>query len=156
MELTQERPLAQRIETREKIVAFEGLLATRPDAQFGDVLPLKHMFSDGIYSREIFLPKGCLLTGKIHKHSHPNFLVSGKVEVVTEGGGIEVLTAPKFMISEAGTKRAVYAIEDSVWITIHANPTDTQDLTIIEDNVIAKNFQELEKYNQQKLENKNV
>ena len=146
MELTQERPLAQRIETREKIVAFEKLLDTHPEAKHGDCFPLKHDFADEMYVRTIFLPKGSLLTGKIHKHSHPNFLMTGKVEVVTEHGGIETLTAPIAMISKAGTKRAVYAIEDSVWITVHSNTTNTQDLAEIEEEVIARNFDEYAKF----------
>ena len=30
-------------------------------------LPLKHYFTKGLYCREIFMPKGTLLTSKIHK-----------------------------------------------------------------------------------------
>jgi hypothetical protein len=131
--------------SREKILAFEGVLNTHPDAMHGDCFPLKHSFAEGVYVREIFLPAGCVLTGKIHKHSHPNFLMSGKVEVFTEEDGLQTLEAPLSMISKAGTKRVVRAITDTVWITVHV--TEETDLDKIEDHVIAKNFEELALYN---------
>ena len=37
-------------------------------------LPLKHAFTTGIYSREIFLPKDSIVVGKIHRHDHLNFI----------------------------------------------------------------------------------
>jgi quercetin dioxygenase-like cupin family protein len=81
--------------------------------------------------RQIFIPKGTVLTGHIHRYSHPNFLMSGEVIVVTEHGGREHLKAPLALISKAGTKRAVYAVEDTVWCTVHQ--TDCTDpATIVE------------------------
>ena len=44
------------------------------------------------------------------------------------------------------TKRELYAVTDLVWTTIHHNPTNTQDLDKIEDIVIAKNYEEYEKF----------
>ena len=46
------------------------------------------------------------------------------------------------MVSSAGTKRAVYAHEDTVWTTIHANSTNETDLDNLEDFIIAKNYEE--------------
>lgn len=116
-------------------------------AQFGDMpqCPLKHSFVDGIYVREIRIPKGTLLTGKIHRHSHPNFLMSGEVSVFTEGQGEERLTGPLSMISEPSTKRVVYAHTDVVWITVHHNPDNLTDLQQLEDLIIAPSYEALEK-----------
>ena len=108
--------------------------------------PLNHYFSDGIYVREITIPAGMVIVGKIHKHRHPNFLIKGKVMVITAQKGEEILEGPCFMMSEGGTKRALYAVTDLVWTTIHHNPTNTQDLDKIEDIVIAKNYEEYEKF----------
>tara|TARA_R110000744_G_scaffold82977_2_gene162968 strand:+ start:244 stop:768 length:525 start_codon:yes stop_codon:yes gene_type:complete len=108
--------------------------------------PLKHYFSDGIYVREITIPAGMVIVGKIHKHRHPNFLLKGKVMVITEQKGEEIIEGPCFMMSEGGTKRALYAVTDLVWTTIHHNPTNTQDLNKIEDVVIAKNYDEYRKF----------
>ena len=138
LQVTEKSEISQKLEIREQIGAFENCLAETEGAQFGDVLPLKHSFAPGIYVREIFIPKGTLLTGKIHRHAHPNFLMSGVVDVVTEDGGIERLEAPMSMISSAGTKRAVYAIEDTTWITVHA--TNETDLDKIEKEVITDDY----------------
>lgn len=133
---------------RDGIIAFEEALKKVDGSFIGDSVncPLKHSFSDGIYVREIFIPKGTLLTGKIHKHEHPNFLMSGEVLVVTESKGKEILKAPLSMISKSGTKRALYAITDLVWVTVHHNPTNTQDLGELEKIVIAKDYDEYTKH----------
>ena len=141
LQVTKKSQLSEKFDLRESIGQFENVLSESNKAVFGDVLPLKHSFTDGMYVREIFIPKGTVLVGKIHRHDHPNFLMSGIVDVVTEDGGIERLKAPLSMISPAGTKRAVYAIEDTVWITVHA--TNETDLEKIEKEVITENYKEL-------------
>ncbi len=140
-------PLVKKSEIRKAILNFEDELLKYPNAYVGDspICPLKHSFSDGIYVREIFIPAGTVVVGKLHKHDHPNFLMSGEVEVITEGEGKQKLVAPLSMISKKGTKRVVHALTDVVWITVHSNPTNTQDLNKLEDIVIAKTYKELDK-----------
>ena len=130
-------------------MTFEHTLNTLPGAIHGDSehLPLIHTFAEGCYVREIFIPAGSFLTGKIHKHAHPNFLMQGKVIVVTEQGGRAYLEAPLSMISHAGTKRAIYALTDTIWITVHV--TQETDLDKIEDYVIAKDYAALQLYEAQ-------
>lgn len=142
-----------RDKARQLILDFQSMLMQHPDAVFGDsdLCPLKHSFADGQYVREIFLPKGVAIVGKIHKHSHPNFLLKGKVSVFTEHEGVKTLEAPLSMISLAGTKRVVFAHEDTVWITVHSNPTNTQDLKEIEEEIIAKDFAEFDLNNTKQL-----
>jgi hypothetical protein len=145
--------LRRQKELRNDILGFEAQLKQDENVLLGDniLCPLKHSFSDGIYVREIFLPAGTMLTGKIHKHAHPNFLMSGKVEVITEGGGYETLQGPVAMMSKAGTKRAVNVLEDAVWITVHHNPTNTQDLKELEKIVIADSYEEYERFTQKEI-----
>ena len=132
---------------REEIMNFEDQLRGQPDAIHGDssLCPLKHTFSDGIYVREIFIPAGLFIVGKIHKHEHPNFLMSGVVEVVTEKGR-EMLIGPCSIISPSGTKRALYSVTDLTWITVHLNPTNTRDLAVIEKDVIAESYEIYERF----------
>jgi hypothetical protein len=129
--------------TRAQIAALEAALRQHPDAVFGDsaLCPLIHRFADGLYTREIFIPKGTVLTGKIHRHAHPNFLMQGEVMVVTEAGGREHLIAPLALISPPGTKRAVYALADTVWCTVHLNPDNTRDLAVLEAQIIAPTYE---------------
>lgn len=114
---------------RAQIQALEDALMQVPGALFGDndLCPVTHHWTDGLYLREIFIPKGTVLTGAIHHYAHPNVLLYGEVVVVTEGRGREHLIAPRMLLSAAGTKRAVVALEDTCWITIHANPDEARD-----------------------------
>tara|TARA_R110000803_G_scaffold16197_7_gene44487 strand:+ start:3119 stop:3679 length:561 start_codon:yes stop_codon:yes gene_type:complete len=148
--------LKEKSEIRDGIMHLENMMKSVDGAYIGDSdrCPLEHYFTAGIYTRKIFIPAGDILVGKIHKHAHPNFLVSGTVEVMTESEGSQTLTGPEFMISEAGTKRTLHAITDLVWITVHANPDDGEDLGIIEKEVIAKDYEEYDKFANKQLEYK--
>ena len=109
----------QIIELENKIINLDHKDVIKGDSK---VCPLKHSFSDGIYVREITIPAGMVIIGKIHKHNHPNFLLKGEVVVITEEGGKEELKAPCSMISKPGTKRILYAKTELVWTTVHLNP----------------------------------
>jgi hypothetical protein len=143
---------------RKSIIEIEDSIKNMDGSFIGDSVncPLKHSFSDGIYVREIFIPANTILTGKIHKHDHPNFLLKGKVVVATEFGGVEELDAPLSMISKAGTKRVVQTITDTVWVTIHHNPTNTQDLEKLERDIIAKDYQEYDSFRTKRIGLKNI
>lgn len=105
------------------------------------ICPLKHSFGDGCYIREIFNPKGALIVTKIHKKTHPFFLLEGSLMIAT-GKGVEVIKAPYQGMTKAGTKRAIYALEDVKFITVHV--TDKTDLDEIEKEIISKNFKEFD------------
>ena len=126
-------------EVRHKIMALQDSMMTM-DNQI--TCPLKHTFAPGIYAREIFIPKDTLVVGKIHKHAHINIISKGIAEVVTEFGSVR-LEAPCTFVSEPGTKRAVLAIEDLIWTTIHHNPEDITDTDLLEDGIIAKSYDDL-------------
>ncbi|MFM9928212.1 hypothetical protein VLK31_34955 [Variovorax sp. H27-G14] len=108
--------------------------------------PLQHVFAPGMYLRTIFIPAGTFLVGKIHKHQHGNILSQGHVRVFTEGGGVKELHGPVTMVSAPGTKRAVFAVTDTVWSTIHLNPTNETDLAKIEADVIAPTYADYEQF----------
>lgn len=79
-------------------------------------IPLKHHFSHGVYGREAHIPKGALVVGRVHKHANMNVLLSGELTVTTDEG-MKRVKAPYLVVSPAGTMRAAYAHEDSVWVT---------------------------------------
>ena len=101
-------------------------------------LPLKHSFAPGVYAREMEIPAGTLLIGKIHKHRHHNFLMKGSIIVLTETNGVELLQAPLMIVSEEGTQRIGYAVTDTVWTTIHENKDNSEDLVLIEKRTVVK------------------
>lgn len=104
--------------------------------------PLKHWLAPGIYAREIHLPAGTVVVGKIHRHRHFNIISQGKVTCYTEFG-LEHHQAPASFISEPGTKRVVVTHEDAIWTTIHPNPTDETDVTKLEEMFTAVEYAEL-------------
>ena len=106
--------------------------------------PLQHVFAPGAYARTIFIPAGTVVVGKIHRHAHLNILSQGTVCVMTETEGDRQLTGPLTMVSPPGTKRAVYAVTDVVWTTVHL--VQSTDLDEIEAEVIAPTFEDYERF----------
>lgn len=90
-----------------------------------------HRFAPGIYMRELTVPAGMLIVGKIHRHEHFVMVLSG-VAIIRSEFGDAVVTPGYIAMSPAGVKRVVLAVTDTRFITIHRNPSDTQDLAEIE------------------------
>jgi quercetin dioxygenase-like cupin family protein len=124
---------------RDKIMALEAAMLAMPERAVH--IEPKHYFAPGLYLREITIPKGVTITGKIHKTEHLCILSKGDVSV-WNGDGTHRLSASSVVKSMPGTKRAIYAHEDSVWINCHHNPLNETDLDKIEDIYIAKTFEE--------------
>ncbi len=118
---------------RNKISELESMLSELPQAE----APVTHYYAKGIYGREMLIPKGTIVVGKIHRYETLNVFVKGEMTVVTEQGK-KRLKAPMVVVSAPGTKRGGYAHEDSVWLCIHG--TEETDLGKIEEEVIAKDF----------------
>jgi hypothetical protein len=120
---------------REKILILESEMKKCNQVE---IVPV-HYFARGLYAREIFVPKGVLLTGKIHRSEHLNIISKGDISVVTEYG-TKRIKAPFTMVSQPGTKRVGYAHEDTVWTTIHA--TEETDVEKIELELIAPTYED--------------
>lgn len=121
---------------RDKIERLEGMM--RQVESHIEIKPV-HRFAKGLYAREIFIPKGTLLTGKIHKQEHLNIVAKGDISVLTEAGPQRV-QAPCTIVSQPGTKRVGYAHEDTVWITVHA--TDVTDVEKIDSELVVDTYEE--------------
>lgn len=94
--------------------------------------PLKHHFAPGVYIREIFMPAGSIVIGKIHKTEHVNIIQRGRVRVFQEAGQMEL--GPCTFVSKAGVQKVLYILEDTVWSTVHV--TDNRDLASLEAELI--------------------
>jgi len=98
-------------------------------------LETKHTFTEGQYIRELFIPKGVLLVGKRHRHKTLNMLIKGKMTIHDENRSFDI-EAPWYGESEALTKKAGFAHEDSIFLNIHV--TNETDLDIIEKQFIIE------------------
>lgn len=141
----------EQAQRREQILTFEAALAQHPDAVHGDSpqLPLTHHFAPGMYLREISIPAGSLIVGKIHKDAHLVVLLQGALRLYTEAGGLQEVHAPMVLVSPPGAKRAAFALEDTRWVTCHTNPTDTRDLDQLEAHIISPSFADYAAYRAQ-------
>ena len=145
---TNKTPILQtNLEVRKTILNLEQQIRAFYDStnQTPPEYPVSHYFAPGMYGRELFVPKGTIVVAKIHKHTHLAILLQGHVTVATEEGIVDYV-APVIMVSKAGTKRAAYIHEDTRWVTIHC--TTSTDLDIIEEEVIAKTYEEFDSFTQ--------
>ena len=125
----------------DKMVAIERAMADLPGARIGDAAaPLNHNFGDGLYIRTIHMAKGDVFVSKMHKTNHPYFVTLGSC-LVWDGEKSVAIKAPYSGFTKAGTKRVLFILEDCVWTTVHA--TQETDLEKIEDEIMAKDYDEL-------------
>ncbi len=137
---TQQSNLTQtRSDARDLIMRLQdALFDLRGSGDFPEMdFPLRHFFQEGAYVREMTLPKGGLIVGKIHKHAHVNIVSKGRVTVFTDEGLREIV-APSTWVSSPYTKRVVYVNEETIWSTVHV--TNKTDLAEIEKEIIAESF----------------
>jgi len=127
----------------------ENIVVSKPGDETKLVYPefwkYKHSFADGIYIREMGMKKGQLGFSAIHKHSYGFFLLSG-ILASSKEEGIEEFVAPCYIVSPRGAKRVVYAIEDCIITTVHANPTNTENLSELEAINVAFDWKEYKEY----------
>jgi mannose-6-phosphate isomerase-like protein (cupin superfamily) len=116
---------------RDKVFALEAEVKKLPQA----ALETRHYFADGMYARELYRPAGTLIVGKVHRKEHFYIVTKGRVKVTTEEG-VKELASPSVLVSRPGTKRAVYALEDSVCMTVHR--TKKKNLDKIERELIEE------------------
>ena len=112
-------------EVRSAIASAQAVMATMEQVE----VPVTHHFSDGIYGREIFLRRGTLFTGRIHKQNDLSVCLSGICEILTPDGW-KRCEAGDITISRKGVKPIARAVEDTRWLTNHA--TTLTDLDEIE------------------------
>ena len=97
-------------------------IATSPDVDMSpaalSMMVTEHYFADGMYARKVTRPAGFVIVGKVHKREHFYVVAKGSVLVVN-GEERSHLKAGDLIVSKPGTKRNVFALEDSVCVTFH-------------------------------------
>jgi len=124
-------------EMRQRVMALEAEMLKRKQV----VLPLFHHFADGLYMRELHIPKGVTSTGKIHKHEHIGILTEGVRDMLINGE-VKTVAAPFTAIVKPGEKLACYTWEDAVYVTIHPNPDNERDIAKLEARYVCDTEEE--------------
>lgn len=106
---------------RDRVKILQEELAKLPQYQ----PETKHYFHGGMYCREVFRHAGVLVVGKVHKKEHFYLIVSGTVQITDGEGNAQEVTGPHLFLSKPGTKRAVYAVTDTLAMTFHVTEATT-------------------------------
>ena len=132
-----ERPAVKRqaLTPYDKIRRVEALLPLVTEGIPIDSLT-SHDWCDGVYCRRFFLPKDAAVVSKVHKKQNWFLLFSGECSIYDGAGNSVRIKAPHLMVTEPGTKRIVYAHEDTVIHTFHGNPDNETDLELLEQRYV--------------------
>lgn len=139
----------------EKIAEFQNQLESLDESmshKAGDVqseemmetFPLKQNIEGGLYTREIFMPKGSLVVSMIHKQNHPSFFLKGEMSVLLDSGEVKRIKAPMKVMTEIGTQRVAYIHEDTTWVCVYR--TDATTFQEAEADVYTNNYKDLPDY----------
>ena len=109
------------------------------------IAPIKHTFADSVYIRQMDMQNDSVGVGAIHKHLHVWFLLTGHVTIATQDS-VEDYIAPCYVVSTPGVKRVIHAIEESIFVNVHKNPSNTKNINKLEKEIVALNYKEYEKY----------
>ena len=104
-------------------------------------MPVKHHHSPGVYIREITLPAGTVLVGKVHKTRHLNVVQSGLVTIITPYRKF-LVAGPCTFESFEGEQKIGIVHEVCVWSTVHV--TDKTDVDDIVEDIVASTYEEVE------------
>lgn len=102
--------------------------------------PPIHTFTDGLYTRTLFMPAGMFLTSEIHNTQHQYFVLTGRALVWTWESGWDMVTAPRQGITEPNTRRIIYVYDDLLWATVHPNPENITDPNVIMDRILHRHI----------------
>ena len=123
----------------------KNIIGNNGEVVRSELFPLKHSFADGIYVRQMQMNKDSMVVGAIHNHEHLWFLLTGHI-VVHAHEAVEEYIAPCYVKCSPGIKRVIYAVENSIFVNIHKNPTNTQDLNELEAEIVSRSYEEYEEY----------
>ena len=130
-----------------KIIVGDGKSLVRES----DTIEVINEFTNGVYMRRMDVIKGTLIVGAVHKEKHSWFLMRGVVKVA-DAGSVSYIEAPYYTLSDPGTQRVIEVVEDAIWVNIHSNPDNGQDIDIIEKRLFSFNMEEYKKHLNNKKE----
>jgi len=120
-----------------KIEALEREWMKEPQVD----IPTVGRHAGGIYAREIIIPAGTALTGRIYRDDHFDVMVYGDVTVSSDDG-IKRLEGFHIFKGNKGKKRAGYTHKETKWITFCVSSEMSDDECL--DALTCSSFAQLE------------
>lgn len=110
------------------LAALESKMKTM-DCQID--IAVNHIFSAGVYIRQIDIPAGTIIMGHRHRDETCNMLIKGKLAVyVDENSKPEIIEGPYIFTSPPFAKKLALCLEDAVFANLI--PTTLKDVDEIE------------------------
>lgn len=123
------------LDQRGKIFALQRELL-----KFAQIEPrTEHYFCNGMYLRTVWSPAGSVIVGAVHRTEHFYAVLTGRVRVTTDGGLLELdatRDGPQILTCPAGTKRAVFVLEDAWRMNVHRNPENIRNIQELEAELV--------------------
>lgn len=125
--------------TLQGIADLEALIVQSGNALTMEDFKTDHEFAHGLYRRTLYIPKDTVMTSCEHKYSHMASILDGIVEVRSATENVRYVGPCQF-ITPAGTKRALYAVTNVVWSTVHSVPLGLTDIDELVAYLVTKRF----------------
>ena len=136
----------------DKVLDFQSYLKNRMALgeveEKRDTCEWNHYFIPGGYAREMFIPKGLIVIGRVHKYDCITIVSKGRLLLASTDGPQDV-TSGSTSITKAGTQRIAISMEDSLITTFHV--TEETDLDKIEDELTVSTYEEFLTLEERKL-----
>lgn len=138
-----------RLQRRSRIDGFEGWLMDicsqeygkeRGEAEALNQQGLRQYLMDGLYIRELFIPKDTVIVTYLWRVERFWIIAYGDATVTSELG-TERLVGPHRQVAPYGSKVAINTHEDTLWFAICRTNADSLDT--VEDDVLTRNYEEL-------------
>ena len=123
---------------------IEGIYGDGKNLVNNEMFRIENEFSDQLYMRKMYMPKECVVISAMHHTEHFWFLLKGRILVTTDGEQIEHI-APCYEKSMKGAKRLILSLEDSLFINVHKNPTNTKNMKEVEESLYSITIEEYNK-----------
>jgi hypothetical protein len=97
-----------------------------------------NILGDGVYLRELTVPKNTLLIGHTHKNSHLFVVLKGKAKIITPYENL-IVKQGDIIKSRPFTKRIGITYEDSSFLNIYKNPENlTKEEDLLDMMIISR------------------
>lgn len=131
----------------DKVKGLDGAMSHQPGEEQSEkmkqVFPLKQNLEGGLYTREIFMPKGSVVVSMIHKQDHPSFVLKGLVSYLDDKGVVRTVKGPHKIFTKIGTQRVIFVHEDTTWCGVYK--TNAKTFEKAEADVYTNNYNDLPK-----------
>lgn len=117
---------------------------------------MDHIFSGGVYVRQIKIPENTFIIGKRHRRETCNMLLSGELSVyLGDNNPVTKMKAPMIVTSDPMVRKIAYCHKEAIFLNLH--PTDKKDINDIEKEFIVtekefKNIKNIEINNTENMQ----